>query len=79
MLIMANARQASTNSTPSPYVTSTIFKTPNGNGKGVVPFKATVKRPAVSGGFGDPDVYGSEQHIPLMNLVQPIPRISVNA
>ncbi|KFY13468.1 hypothetical protein V491_06392 [Pseudogymnoascus sp. VKM F-3775] len=37
-------------------------------------FKATVKRRAVSGSFGDSDCHGSVQHIPLMYLVLPIPR-----
>ena len=29
-------------------------------------FKATIVRPIVSGGFGESDVHGSQQHIPLL-------------
>ncbi|EWC45450.1 hypothetical protein DRE_00849 [Drechslerella stenobrocha 248] len=29
-------------------------------------FKATIKRPQVSGGFGETDTHGSQQHIPLL-------------
>lgn len=40
----------------------------------VVPFepaiaiKATIKRPLVSGDLGETDVYGAQQHAPLLNL-----------
>ncbi|WP_022665590.1 DUF4387 domain-containing protein [Desulfospira joergensenii] len=29
--------------------------------------KITLRRPVVSGGHGDTDIYGAQQHIPLMN------------
>jgi len=31
-------------------------------------YKATIKRPIVSGTAGDTDVFGAQQHIPLLNL-----------
>lgn len=37
-------------------------------------FKATIKRPRVSGQFGDMDMHGSQQHIPLLYLSVPISR-----
>lgn len=37
-------------------------------------FKATIKRPNVSGQFGDVDTHGSQQHVPLMYLQVPISR-----
>lgn len=37
-------------------------------------FKATIKRSAISGGFGDSDIHGAAQHIPLLYLTLPIPR-----
>jgi hypothetical protein len=32
-------------------------------------WKATLIRPTPSGAFGDSDVYGSQQHIPLLQLM----------
>ena len=37
-------------------------------------FKATIKRHAVSGGYGETDTHGSQQHAPFLYLVLPIPR-----
>jgi len=37
-------------------------------------YKATIARPAVSGGFGEIDTHGSQQHIPLMYLTLPFGR-----
>lgn len=37
-------------------------------------FKATIKRPNVSGQFGDVDMHGSQQHVPLMYLQVPVSR-----
>lgn len=37
-------------------------------------YKATIKRPAISGGFGETDTHGSQQHIPLMYLKLPFGR-----
>ena len=34
-------------------------------------FKATIKRPFVSGAFGEVDVHGSQQHVPFMYIVLP--------
>ena len=31
-------------------------------------FKVTIKRPMASGALGERDVYGAQQHAPLMNL-----------
>lgn len=42
-------------------------------------FKATIKRPVVSGSFGDLDVHGSQQHAPLIFILLPFPRKSVNS
>lgn len=41
-------------------------------------FKATIKRPVVSGSFGDLDVHGSQQHAPLIFVLLPFSRKSVN-
>lgn len=38
-------------------------------------FKATIKRPIASGSFGETDVHASQQHIPLLYTVLPIPRL----
>jgi hypothetical protein len=38
-------------------------------------FKATIKRHAVSGGYGETDMHGSQQHAPFLYLVLPIPRL----
>ncbi|KIW21146.1 hypothetical protein PV08_01726 [Exophiala spinifera] len=38
-------------------------------------FKATLKRPLVSGGFGETDTHGSCQHVRLMYLEVPKPKI----
>jgi hypothetical protein len=37
-------------------------------------FKATIKRPNVSGQFGDIDMHGSQQHAPLLYITLPISR-----
>lgn len=37
-------------------------------------YKATIKRPWVSGGFGEVDTHGSQQHAPLLYLVLPFGR-----
>jgi hypothetical protein len=37
-------------------------------------YKATIVRPAVSGGFGESDTHGSQQHAPLLYLVLPFGR-----
>ena len=34
-------------------------------------YKATIARPAISGGFGETDTHGSQQHIPLLFLSLP--------
>lgn len=36
-------------------------------------FKATIKRPLISGQFGETDLHGSQQHAPLMYLILPFP------
>lgn len=42
-------------------------------------FKATIKRPVISGSFGDFDVHGSQQHAPLLFLQLPFPRKSIDS
>jgi hypothetical protein len=42
-------------------------------------FKATIKRPRVSGQFGDMDMHGSQQHIPLLYLTVPISRTWISS
>lgn len=37
-----------------------------------IAFKATIKRPVVSGGFSDRDAHGSAQHMPLMMFEIPV-------
>jgi Domain of unknown function (DUF4387) len=37
-------------------------------------YKATIVRPAVSGGYGETDTHGSQQHVPLEFIVFPFPR-----
>jgi hypothetical protein len=37
-------------------------------------FKATIKRPNVSGQFGDIDIHGSQQHAPVLYITLPISR-----
>lgn len=37
-------------------------------------YKATIARPAVSGGFAETDTHGSQQHVPLMYLKLPFAR-----
>jgi hypothetical protein len=37
-------------------------------------YKATIVRPQISGGFGETDTHGSQQHVPLLFLKVPIPR-----
>ena len=34
--------------------------------------KITIKRPVASGGIGDTDVYGAQQHAPLIDVMIPI-------
>ncbi len=34
--------------------------------------KATIVRPVVSGGAGDRDIYGAQQHAPLLNIKVPV-------
>ncbi|KAF9890461.1 hypothetical protein FE257_005866 [Aspergillus nanangensis] len=42
-------------------------------------FKATIKRPVVSGSFGDSDIHGSQQHAPLIFIQLPFPRELVDS
>lgn len=34
--------------------------------------KATIARPVVSGGAGDSDIYGAQQHAPLLSIEVPV-------
>jgi hypothetical protein len=36
--------------------------------------KITIKRPVDSGGIGDTDIYGAQQHAPLIDVMIPIDR-----
>ena len=38
-------------------------------------YKMTINRPSVSGGYGETDAHGSQQHAPLLYLVFPFGRI----
>jgi len=39
-------------------------------------FKITIKRPIDSGSIGDTDVYGAQQHAPLMGVEIPVKRLA---
>ncbi|NLJ77164.1 MAG: DUF4387 domain-containing protein [Peptococcaceae bacterium] len=34
--------------------------------------KATIARPIVSGSTGDSDIYGAQQHVPILNITIPV-------
>jgi hypothetical protein len=42
-----------------------------------IAFKATIKRPIVSGSFHDGDSHGSAQHMPLMTLPIPVEKLDI--
>ncbi|MET4806138.1 DUF4387 domain-containing protein [Limibacillus sp. MBR-115] len=42
---------------------SSIYEIPTGNA-----FKVTLHRPVVQGAMGETDVYGCQQHVPLLDL-----------
>lgn len=46
---------------------SSLFEVPMANA-----YKITLRRPIVQGAIGETDVYGCQQHVPLMDL--PVPR-----
>ncbi|KIW14441.1 hypothetical protein PV08_07225 [Exophiala spinifera] len=52
-------------SVPDDHVTASLFFDQ------AMAYKATIARPAVSGGFGETDTHGSQQHIPLLYLSMP--------
>ncbi len=52
-------------SVPDAQVTASLFFDP------AMAYKATIARPTVSGGFGETDTHGSQQHIPLLYLTMP--------
>ncbi len=52
-------------SVPDGQVAASLFFDP------AMAYKATIARPAVSGGFGETDTHGSQQHIPLLYLTMP--------
>lgn len=54
-------------SMPLEYVTRFVYYDP-GNA-----IKATIRRPISCGGFGDTDVYGCQQHVPLYEIEIPWP------
>lgn len=56
---------ASLYSVPDEHVTASLFFDQ------AMAYKATIARPAVSGGFGETDTHGSQQHIPLLYLSMP--------
>lgn len=51
-----------------------LYNVPEADVLGIVAFepanaiKATIKRPMVSGAIGETDVYGAQQHAPLLTL-----------
>ncbi|MGE7473422.1 DUF4387 domain-containing protein [Bosea sp. NPDC003192] len=36
--------------------------------------KVTIKRPRAQGASGEGDMYGCQQHVPLMNMLVPVPQ-----
>jgi hypothetical protein len=65
--VLAPARIARLYGLPDASVTSVHFFAPANA------FKATLARPLVSGAVGDTDVYGSQQHMPLVDVIVPEP------
>lgn len=61
----------------TPALVASLYRCPVGDVVNVVHFepakaiKVTLRRPVASGGPGDTDVYGAQQHVPLMNCRVP--------
>lgn len=59
----------------TPELVARLYRVPVAHVLGVVAFdpakaiKATIVRPVASGAVGDRDVYGAQQHAPLLGLV----------
>ena len=58
----------------NPLLIAELYNVPVTDVLGIVAFepanaiKATIKRPLVSGAIGETDVYGAQQHAPLLSL-----------
>ena len=58
----------------NPALVSRLYNVPEKDVLGIVAFepanaiKATIRRPMVSGAIGETDVYGAQQHAPLLSL-----------
>jgi len=58
----------------NPELIARLYNVPVADVLGIVAFepanaiKATIKRPMVSGAIGETDVYGAQQHAPLLTL-----------
>ena len=58
----------------NPALIARLYNVPEADVLGIVAFepanaiKATIKRPMVSGAIGETDVYGAQQHAPLLTL-----------
>ncbi|SKA90534.1 protein of unknown function [Thiothrix eikelboomii] len=58
----------------NPVLISRLYNVPEVDVLGIVAFepanaiKATIRRPMVSGAIGETDVYGAQQHAPLLAL-----------
>ena len=58
----------------NPTLVSRLYNVPVEDVLGIVAFepanaiKATIRRPMVSGAIGETDVYGAQQHAPLLSL-----------
>lgn len=61
----------------TPALFASLYRIPEEEVLGVVEFpqaraiKATIVRPLVSGDLGESDVYGAQQHAPLLGIVVP--------
>jgi hypothetical protein len=58
----------------NPVLIARLYNVPESDVLGIVAFepahaiKATIRRPMVSGAIGETDVYGAQQHAPLLTL-----------
>jgi uncharacterized protein DUF4387 len=63
----------------TPALIASLYRLPEGKVTNFVEFdpgnaiKATIVRPVGSGGLGDTDVYGAQQHAPLLDIQIPMP------
>lgn len=71
----ASYERVKTSGAINPELIARLYRVPVADISGIVAFepaiaiKITFKRPLVSGDIGDTDVYGAQQHAPLLDLV----------